>query len=119
MMCPEVMTDLAILLLKGTMILPRVSTGQVIHLPKGVMIHLEAVTGQVIHHRLLPVVVHPPVVVHLLVAAAVTVLQEAAPVPAITLPLHEEEVKNMSNNISLIRLQNGHRHSAAFKNIDL
>jgi hypothetical protein len=117
-MYPEVMTDLAILLHKGTMILLRVSTGQVIHLPKGVMIHMEAVTGQVIRHLLLPVVVHPPVVVHLLVAA-VTVLQEAAPVPAITLPLHEEEVNNMSNNISLIRLQNGHRHSAAFKNIDL
>ena len=91
-MYPEVMTDLAILLHKGTMILLRVSTGQVIHLPKGVMIHLEAVTGQVIHHRLLPVVVHPPVVVHLLVAA-VTALQEAAAVPATTLPLHAEEVK--------------------------
>ena len=53
---------------------------------------MEAVTGQVIRHRLLPVVVHPPVVVHLLVAA-VTALQEAAAVPATTLPLNAEEVK--------------------------
>ena len=54
---------------------------------------MEAVTGQVIRHRLLPVVVHPPVVVHLLVAAAVTALQEAVAVPATNLPLHAEEVK--------------------------
>ena len=94
-MSPEVMTDLVIHRHKGILIHHEASTDQAIPLRKGVMKAMEAMTGKVILHHL-PVVVHLPVVDHLLVtAAAVTGLQEAAAVPATTLPLHAEEVKQL------------------------
>jgi hypothetical protein len=107
------MTDQVIPHHKGITILQRASTGQVIRLRKGVMIHPEAATGQVILH-LLPEGVHLPEV------AAVADPQVVAVVPAIILPLPEDGGNNKSNDISLIkRLQHGHHHAAALKNIDL
>jgi hypothetical protein len=111
-MRPEAMTDQVIPPHKGITILQKASTDQVIRLHKGVMIHPEAATGQVILH--LPEGVHHPEV------AVVADLQEVAVVPAIILLPREEEGNNMSNDISLIkRLQHGHHHAAALKNIDL
>jgi hypothetical protein len=107
------MTDQVIPPHKGITMLQKASTGQVIPLLKGVMIHQEAAIGQVIRH-LLPAGVHLPEV------AVVADPQVVAVVPAIILPLQEDEDNKKSNDISLIkRLQHGHYHAAALKNIDL